>query len=587
VPNVNVPSDRTAATPIRTRLEDALSLAARGWPVFPGRLTDDDPPKKVPANGKGFKGATLKTRPIEILWRSDPEAYVAVALPPLVVGLDVDKVAEFEAAGLHLPDGPGQKTLHGGYHRLFKTDGRPVRQTVKEIPGADTRVGGLGYLFVWDADAWPDISTSLDALPNAPEWLYDDAVSRGERPRNDEPSEAAAALEAGQLFITRGSRDDRLTSIAGSLIALGGTSASTELALDLIIAAGGVEQPPGDRITPADVRRIARSIASAEESKRRRPEGTDDLTPIPLSQIERREAEPLIFGRLDGNDNNVLFGDGGVGKGALAASWTARLSRLRGGDVVLVLDYERHTMYEWRPRVEDFGGDLTRVFVLQPNEAIWDIADRLHDEVETLRRAHDDARVWLVIDSVTYACVGVEVEKSVTAVKYWTAIGVIGAPSLSLAHTTKDNPDARYPFGSVQWSNGARVTIGMSRKSDLPGAPRILKNRKTNQRAYFPPIEIDWSWELDDGGVPSILIERPHFETVADRAYEALGDDRLSADELLARIDDDGGDPVLKQVLVNKLNARKDRFRKVGDVWGRTVRITPRTGLRMRPAEVV
>jgi hypothetical protein len=564
VPTVNVPSDRTAAGPNRTRLEDALSLAARGWPVFPGRLTDDDPPKKVPANSKGFKGATLERAPIELQWRADPEAYVGVALLPGTVGLDVDDVAKFEAAGLDLPNGPGQRTLHGGYHRLFKTDGRRVKQSVKEIPGADTRVGGLGYLFVWDADAWPDVSQGLDALPDAPEWLYDPKMmARAETPTDAKASEASVALEAGQLFITKGSRNTRLTSLAGSLIALGGTQQSTELALNLIIAGGAVEQPREDPITRADVRRIARSVASMEEAKNR-VNHVGTAWSVPLSEVPTSEPRPLRLDRLDPDDHTILFGDGGTGKGMVSAWWAARLSR--DGEIVLILDYEAHARYEWRPRVEAFGGDLDRVRILQPTEAIWDLTDAIVEEVDRV------GATWLFVDSVGYACMGLEVEKSATAIRYSAAIAKIQLPTLSLAHTTKADADPKHPFGSVFWSNGARVTIGMTGSGDQP---RILTNKKTNQRAPFAPVAIDWEWI--ESGLPHRLIERPLFATIGDRAYVALGSNgSMTVEKLTDTINDDGGKPATQAGVKKALGRDMARFRGDGGKpqrWSRHLRV--------------
>lgn len=273
-----------------TRLEDALSLAARGWSVFPGRLTDDDPPKKVPANNKGFKGATLKTKPIEIQWRSDPEAYVAIALPLGVVALDVDKVDVFEAVGLEVPEGPGQETLSGGYHKLFRYDvERVVRQTVKEVPGADTRVGGLGYVFCWDAAAWPDVSKGLDALPWAPEWLYDHDAAPGAA-TGDAPSERRGpGGEVPTIVFKKGGRDNALAQFAGMMRKAGAGPDAIYAALKAMADGGQIEQTREDPITDKDLRRIARSIGGRQsdavdaqvKKKRAKPErhmATDILT---------------------------------------------------------------------------------------------------------------------------------------------------------------------------------------------------------------------------------------------------------------------------------------------------------------------
>ena len=59
----------------------------------------------------------------------------------------------------------------------------------------------------------------------------------------------------------------------------------------------------------------------------------------------------------------------------------------------------------------------------------------LHEKVIQLSERFEAARVWLMVDSVTYAIAHLEVERSVAAATYSNAIGVIAAPTLSLAHT--------------------------------------------------------------------------------------------------------------------------------------------------------
>jgi len=253
----------------------------------------------------------------------------------------------------------------------------------------------------------------------------------------------------------------------------------------------------------------------------------------------------------------------------------ARLSR--EGETVLILDYERHAETEWRPRVEAFGGDLDRVYVAQPSAAIWDVVEDVGALIGQL------GVTWCVIDSVAYACLGLEVEKSATAVRYSAALARLSVPKLSLAHTTKAEADPQHPFGSVFWSNGARITAGMSAPSD---DVRLLKNRKTNQRARFATVEFDWSWATPDGdGLPSRLVERRATLTIADRAYEALAAGALSSDALLATINGDGGAPVTAQTLKPKLS-RSARFASTSTGWQRApikgaVKLSdlPRTGV--------
>jgi hypothetical protein len=285
------------------------------------------------------------------------------------------------------------------------------------------------------------------------------------------------------------------------------------------------------------------------------------LNVVPLSAVDREDPQPLLLGRLDPQEHTILFGDGGTGKGIVASWWIARLSR--DGHRVLIVDYERHARYEWRPRVERFGGDLDAVFIVQPDPAIWDCADDLRAAIEDL------AASYVVIDSVGYACMGQEVEKSATATRYSAAIARLDSPVLSLAHTTKADADPKHPFGSVFWSNGARITIGMVGSGD---GPRVLTNKKTNQRAPFAPVEIDWGWVED--GLPATLTETQRQVTIADRAYMALGHDALTTEEIVLRVNADGGAQVSAHSMRTVL-ARSQFVHRDGDVWRRAIRVRP------------
>ena len=541
-----------------TGVDRALAVAAKGWRVFPC----DGKEALVPWK----RLASSNPRAIRQLWRPCPDANVGIALPEGTVVVDIDDLAAFTSTGLVLPDAPGQATPSGGFHRLFSMNGRGVAQTVKATPGMDTRVGGLGYIVAWDVDALP----SVGEYPDAPAWLYDDQQSDTTTGvRSSGSSRALDAIRDGHLYIEQGERDDALASIAGTLIAHGASSDATTLVLELLDAAGAIEQPDGDVIDRKDFSRIARSIARSEAKK----PAPDDLTIIPLTDIEDRAAQPLRFGRLDPEDHTVLFGDGGTGKGIVAAYDVSRLTR--EDEIVLILDYERHARYEWKPRIKAFRGDMARVYVAQPLLPIWDVAEQIKERIDALHVT------WVFVDSVGYACIGQEIEKSTTAIRYQAAVSLFDRPTVSLAHTTKANADPQHPFGSTYWSNSARVTIGMSGRGD---EPRVLRNRKTNQRAVFSPIEVDWSWS-QKGVIPPALHEHEKKVTAADRAYMVLlSHEALSRAELLARVNADGGPEVTDHVLRNTLNRWvPERFQKVGDDWALAIRVVTRTRAGTKP----
>ena len=251
----------------------------------------------------------------------------------------------------------------------------------------------------------------------------------------------------------------------------------------------------------------ARDVALRQGYPLELEDDADEDLPVLLEDIEPVDPKPMLLDRLHPDEHTILYGDGSTGKGVIAAWWVARLTRQ--GMRVLILDYEMHANFEWRPRVARFGGDLSKVAILQPTKPIWDIAGWLG----TQATGYD----YVVIDSVAYACVGSEVEKSPTAIQYSQSIAVLAKPVLSIAHVTKEDADPRHPFGSIFWSNGARVTVAVSRRDpDDPESPRVLRNAKTNQRAPFRPVAIDWSWLGNvEVGCDCSKQAHPHLHEVA------------------------------------------------------------------------
>lgn len=535
-----------------TRLPIALAQARMGRTIIPFKVTrkvsgaiDKTPLVPWQTTNGHVSEATTDEAIIKGWWRRWPSAWPGWVLPEGLIVADLDDPERFNETGLVLPDAPSQDTIRGGGRKHLLYAGTSSRQAVKKVPGLDTRVGGKGWVGLYAEDAF------TGDPPPAPAWLTDERAN-GSEPSYNGHSRAIDAIRDGHLVIAMGERDTALTELAGSLIARGGSAASTVLSLELLNAAGVIEQHDGDRIGPDDFRRIARSITESEARKHKA--SAEDFVTVPLADIEERDPLPLRLGRLDPEDHTILFGDGGTGKGVVAAWWAARLSR--EGEIVLILDFERHARYEWRPRVRAFGGDLSRVYIAQPTLPIWDIA------AQAAERIHDLGVTWVFVDSVGWACIGQEVEKSTTAIQYSAAISLFERPTLSLAHTTKANADPQHPFGSVYWSNASRITIGMAGRGD---APPVLTNRKTNQRGVFAPVEIDWSWSAT-GALPSTLIEVVQKVTAAERAHAVLlTSGAMPMDELLAHVLTDGGPEVTAAALRNAMNRRTDLFKKTGD----------------------
>ena len=272
------------------------------------------------------------------------------------------------------------------------------------------------------------------------------------------------------------------------------------------------------------------------------------------SEVELVAPEPLLLGFLEPHDYTVLFGDGGTGKGVVAAQWVADLIGL--GWVVLLLDYEQNTVMEWAPRVKRFGGDLGRLRVVQATGAIWDHADRVRDEALRASEAHGGAPVYAVVDSVGYAIGDAKLEDSATATKYKKALNGIGLPTLSLAHTSKQSADsARWPFGSIFWHNNVRHTVSITRKGG-DEEPRVLANRKANRRGEFAPVEVDWSWVR--GELPERLDFHEASAETRDRIMNVLLGGPQTVKGLVGAVNADGGPAVTEEAVKRALNRRDE-----------------------------
>jgi hypothetical protein len=212
-----------------------------------------------------------------------------------------------------------------------------------------------------------------------------------------------------------------------------------------------------------------------------------------LTDIQPAVEQSLLIGRLDPNDHTILFGDGGTGKGVIAAWWASQLTKDMS---VLILDYENHAETEWRKRLEAFKGDMDKVYVVSPTAAIWDIAGSVGELIKELRVG------YVIVDSAIYACVGADAYTPEAATKYSLAISQFGKPVLTLAHKTKSKDEQSKPFGSVFWHNGARLIISIEAKGY--DDDRVIKTTKSNHGDDFHKA-IPWEWVRS--GLPNALEE--------------------------------------------------------------------------------
>jgi hypothetical protein len=278
----------------------------------------------------------------------------------------------------------------------------------------------------------------------------------------------------------------------------------------------------------------------------------------PVLEIERHDPEPLVDDFAHPSAHTILYGPNGKGKGVFAA-WKIA-ARTHAGETVLILDYEGHPG-EWRSRLEDLGADMTKVYLALPfgmeggllKGAIWEQQDAIRDEAD---RVGAD---WLYVDSVTAACGIADIKETTAPGPYFAALNAIGRASVSLGHVTKAE-ELAYPFGSMAWRAFVRMAWSFSGEGDV----RELVNRKSNDYPEQRSLAFDWSWVVDYGprSVPPTLTESAAVITAEARAWEAIGEDDVNVDEIIARVNADGREHVAVKTLKNKISA-SPRFEKV------------------------
>lgn len=188
---------------------------------------------------------------------------------------------------------------------------------------------------------------------------------------------------------------------------------------------------------------------------------------------------------------------------ALGIDWCGRAVRQAP---VLIIDYETD--------IVNFGRRMRRIAQGLGSERIppylmhyWPARGvPLRDCIDAIRRKIEKEGIGLVlIDSAVPACGG-EAEKSVVAGQFFNDVRSFGfgVSTIILAHTSAANADdAQYPFGSVFWSNEARVTYWVRRtiEQESDTIYTALVNRKTNEGRLRADFGVRLQFIGDDGAV--------------------------------------------------------------------------------------
>lgn len=216
-----------------------------------------------------------------------------------------------------------------------------------------------------------------------------------------------------------------------------------------------------------------------------------------LSEVALEPEPPFLITPFWPEAPTILFGPGGVGKGLIAAWWVSLLTA--NGQRVAVLDFEGN-VEEWQGRIARLGGDLSKVLYKNGDSTIWRLAPDIATQFEELA-GQGTPIAAAVVDSATTACGSgndSDVSGPETVTRYKQALGLLGVPTLTLAHVTKaqaqSGEPARFPFGSVFWHNLARMTWAIVPAGSETDHTMRLVNQKASRWQRSPDVFLRAEW---------------------------------------------------------------------------------------------
>lgn len=320
----------SSAAPL-ARLESALALASRGWPILPlhsptsgqrARCSCGDSAcdsiGKHPRTAHGLKDATTDAATIRAWWALWPAANIGVrtGAESGIFAIDIDprhdgdtSLTALEAKHAPLPDTAETVTGGGGRHLFFRHPGGPIKSrngAIPDSPGIDCKSDGgyvvapgsahaSGRVYAWREGRGP----AQIPLADAPGWLV--ALLTAEPPSKQRMSGVETRVSGP---IAEGRRNEELTSTAGYLRRRGMSREVIETALLAENAARCAPPLPDE-----EVRGIAASVAKyppgdADEASERGPRQADILVALAEGRYrfaQSTEGEP--FAALKGGQN--------------------------------------------------------------------------------------------------------------------------------------------------------------------------------------------------------------------------------------------------------------------------------------------
>ena len=281
--------------------EHALTLARRGWAVFPCKPRD-----KAPATPHGCKDASFDLAEVEKMFapRADFNVAVACGSASGLWILDVDSaeaLVELQKLG-SLPETISASTARGKHFYFRCNGGEPVKNRTK-IAGLDLDARGeggyciappsvhkSGSLYKWE---FPPDSTPL---ATAPEWLTDLVLDRKGLTSDTSLTSGLSFVVGGDLDLandpgaSKGSRHSQATRLIGSAFGRG---------LDLVEVARQATAWAG-RCSPAmdesEVLRLVQDIGKREGTKIEAVQREIEAEPLPEERVWPVLHEDAFYG---------------------------------------------------------------------------------------------------------------------------------------------------------------------------------------------------------------------------------------------------------------------------------------------------
>lgn len=212
----------------------------------------------------------------------------------------------------------------------------------------------------------------------------------------------------------------------------------------------------------------------------------DTLGRLNLSEHRGTPPDPWL-GVLSPQGTTVLYGEGGDGKGWVAARLVSQL--VAEGKRIAILDFETQAK-EWAYRLDRFGTTPEQVLYFAPTTTM----DRWATDTAA-RTLRDEQVDMIVVDSALYASNMDDPYSPNGAIEYGRARRRLNnVPALLLAHVPAG---ADKIFGSVMWRAEARVVWRLGK--DALTRKRFLECRKANAYGWLEGKRLDIHFSEEQG----------------------------------------------------------------------------------------